>query len=106
MRAIERCQPVRIPREVGRSPIEKYAEPGLVAAVHKFHEIAGRAKTTGGSEIAECLITPGPVVGMLHDRKELYVRITQIFYIWNELIGQFTVAEPAAVFFRDAAPRT
>ena len=104
MRPVELRKTVRVAREMRGSPIEKNAEAGLMAAVDKFHEISGSAEAASSREIAERLVAPGTVVRMLHDGEQLDVRIAEVFDIWNELVAEFVVVEPAIVIFRHAAP--
>ena len=58
-----------------------------MAAVDEGHEVGGRTVAAGGGEIAESLVAPGAVEGMLHDGKQLDVGVAEIFYVRNELIG-------------------
>jgi len=95
---------VGVAREVRGSPIEKDADAGLMAAVDEFLKIAGSAEAAGGSVVAESLVAPGAVEGMLHDGKKFDVGVAEIFYIGDELVGKFTVAEPAIAVVGDAAP--
>src|SRR2546425_9131197 len=104
MRAVELCKAVSVAREMRGSPIENDADGGLVAAVDEFHELSGRAVAAGGGEIAESLVAPGPVVGMLHDGKQLDVGVAEVFDVGDELAGKFAVIQPAIVVFGDAAP--
>src|ERR1700747_1674559 len=85
-----------------RSPIEKDAAAGLVTAVDKFHKFRGRPVAAGGGEITKGLIAPGAVVRMLHDGKQLDVRVAELLDIRNELIGEFAGSEPAIWVFGDA----
>src|SRR6266705_567909 len=104
MRAIELSEAVSVAREMRGSPIENDADAGLVAAVDEFHELSGRAVAAGGREIAESLVAPGAVVGMLHDGKQLDVGVAEVFEVRNELASKFAVIQPAVVVFGDAAP--
>src|SRR5208283_1514837 len=106
MRAVEFREAVRVAGKVRRRPVEKDAQSGLMAAIHKFHELGGRAISAGGSEIADRLIAPRAVVGVLHDRKQFDMRVAEIFHVGNKLVGKFAIAEPAVVFFGDASPGT
>src|SRR5208282_6204943 len=89
VRAIELREAERVAREVRGSPVEKNADAGVVAAVDKLHEFSGGAVAAGGGEVANRLIAPGTVERMLHDGKQLDVRIAEIFYIRYELIAEF-----------------
>ena len=78
--------------------------PCVVAAVDKFHEFRGGAVAAGGGEVANRLIAPGAVEGMLHDGKQFDVGVAEILDVGNELIAEFAVSEPAIAFFGDATP--
>src|ERR1700734_697624 len=84
-----------VSREMCRRPIEKDADARVVAAVDKLHKLRGGAIAAGRGEIADRLITPRAVEGMLHDGEQLDVRVAQIFNIGNELVAKLVVGEPA-----------
>ena len=88
------------------SPIEKDADTGLMTAIDKLHEFGGRTVAAGGGEVAESLVAPRTVEGVLHYREQLDVGVAEIFYIGDELIGEFAIREPAIVLLGDAAPGT
>ena len=102
MRAVELGQAVGVVGEVGRRPIENHAQALLMAAIHEVHEVGGRAVAAGGGEIADGLVAPGAVEGMLHDGQQLDVREAHLLDVGNQLVGQFAVGEPAIAFL--AAP--
>src|SRR5258705_10142138 len=104
MGAVEFGEAVRVARKMRGSPIEKDAEARVVAAIDKVHEIGGSAVAAGGGKIADGLVAPGAVEGMLHDGEQLDVGIAEFLYVGDELIAQFAIGEPAAAFFWDAAP--
>src|SRR5882762_9568756 len=95
MSAVELREAVSVAREVRGSPIEQDANAFLVAAVDKFLKIRGRAEAAGGGVIAEGLVAPGAVKGMLHDGEQFDVGVAEIFDVWNELVGEFAIGEPA-----------
>ena len=95
---------VRVAREVRGSPVEKHADIFLVTAIDEIHEIRGRAEAAGGSVVAERLVTPGAVEGVLHDGEKLDVGVAELFDIRDELFGEFAIGEPAIVIFGDASP--
>src|SRR5580704_6540610 len=105
MRAVEFGEAEGVTREVRGSPVEKNADARVMAAVDKFHEFRGRAVAAGRREVANRLIAPGAVEGMLHDGEQLEMGVTEIFDVGNELIAEFAVSEPAIAVFGDAAPR-
>jgi len=104
MGAVELGEAVGVAGKMRGRPIEKDAEAGLVAAIDKFHEFGGGAVAAGGGEIAESLITPGAVEGMLHDGEEFDMRVAEVFDVGDELVGEFAIGEPAVVSFGDAPP--
>src|SRR6267378_1384821 len=94
MGAVELREAMRVARKMRGSPIENDADSGLMATIHKFHEFGGRAITAGGGEIAERLITPGAVEGVLHDGEQLDVGVAETFHIRDELIAKLAVGQP------------
>ena len=67
----------------------------LMAAVDEAHEVGGRAEAAGGGEIADRLIAPGAVEGMLHHRQQLDVRVAHLLDVGDQLVGQFAIGQPA-----------
>jgi hypothetical protein len=41
---------------------------------------------------------------MLHDREQFDMCVAEVFYVRDELIGEFVVREPAVMFFWDTLP--
>src|SRR5713226_2700734 len=97
MSAVELGKAMSVAREMRRRPIEKDAEASLVTAVHKFHEFGGSAVAAGGGKVAESLVSPGAVEGMLHDREQLDVRVAEILDVRDELVAELAVGQPAIV---------
>src|SRR5258708_987119 len=95
-----------VSREMRGSPIQNDADAGLVTAVHKLHEFRRSAKAAGGGEVAERLVAPRAVVGMLHDGQQLDMRVAEIFDVGNQLVAEFSIAKPAIMILRDPPPRT
>src|SRR5580700_1888531 len=100
--AVELRQSESVAREMRGSPVQKDADAGVVAAVDKLHEFGGRAVAAGGGEIANRLVAPGTVKGVLHNGKQLDVRVAKILDVGNELIAKLVIGEPAVVVFGDA----
>jgi hypothetical protein len=98
MCAVKKGQTVAVAREVRGGPIKNYADAFLMAAVDQELEIAGRAKTAGDREIADCLIAPRAIERVLHDRHHLDVRVAPLLDVGNKLLGKLAIGEPAAVF--------
>src|SRR6516164_1443873 len=104
MRAVEIGKAMRVPWKMRWGPIEENAEAGLVATVHKFHEVGRPTKPASGREISERLITPRAVVGVLHDGEKLDVGVAKPFDVRNQLIGKLAVGKPAVAFLRHTSP--
>src|SRR5690349_13650876 len=86
------------------SPVEDHANSGLVASVNELHKFLRRTVAAGGGEVTKSLVTPGAVVRMLHDGKQLDVGVAEFLDVRNELIAELAVGEPAIVILGDAAP--
>ncbi len=104
MGTVELCQAVGVAWKVRWSPIEQDPDAGLMAAVDQFLTLGRSAETTGGGVVSKALIAPRAVEGMLHDGEQFDMGVAEIFDVRNELVGEFTIAEPAIAFFGDAAP--
>ncbi len=104
MRPVELGEAKGVAREVGRCPVEKHANAGLVAAVDELHEFRRRAVAACRCIISDCLVAPRAVEGMLHDREQLEVGVSKFLYVGNELFGEFVVSEPAVAFVGITAP--
>ena len=103
--AVKLREAVSVAREMRGSPIENHADAGLVAAVDEFHKFRGRAKAARGRKVAERLVAPGAVIGMLHDGEQFDVGVAEFLNVGDELVAKFAIGEPAIVIFRNAAPR-
>src|SRR6202165_3119014 len=87
MRAVELRKAVSVAREMRRRPIENDAEACLVTAIDKFHEFGRSTVAAGGGKVAERLVAPGAVEGMLHDGEQLDVRVAEILDIGDDLVA-------------------
>src|SRR5580692_1400961 len=104
MSAVKFAEPVPIAREMGRSPIQYDADPRLMKTVDERHEIIRRAIPAGRRKISERLISPRTVERVLHHGHEFHMRIIHPLHIWNELVGQLSISEPAIALFGHAPP--
>src|SRR5579859_2580043 len=95
MGAIELGESVGVARKMCGRPVQKNANARLVASVDEFHEFGGRAVAAGGGEIANRLISPGTVKGMLHDGEQLDVGVAEVLHVGDELIAEFAIGEPS-----------
>jgi len=101
MGAVELGEAMSVTREMRGGPIQNDAEACLMAAIHEFHEFGGSAVAASGGKVAESLVAPGAVEGMLHDGEQLDVGVTEILDVWDELIAKLAVAQPAIVVLRE-----
>ena len=87
MRSIEVTEACFIFRKMRRDPIQNYADSSLMKIVDEVHEVVGCPEAAGGSEIAECLVSPGTVEGVLHYGKQFDVRETGVMNVIGEERG-------------------
>ena len=93
VRPVEVAQAVLVGGEVGRHPVEQDADPLAVQIVHEILEVGRRAVPRRGSEVARDLISPGGVVGMLHDRQQLDVGEPHLARVVGKLRRDFPVGQ-------------
>ena len=105
VRAVEVGEREPVRRKVGRHPVEDHTDATLVQVVHQEHEVLGRPEAAGGSKVARGLVTPGRVVGVLHDRQELQVGEAHLLAVVGQLRGHLPIAQPAVAVGRCAHPR-
>ena len=91
-------------RKVSWHPVENYANSSLVQFVDEEHEILRCSKTAGGGKITRDLIAPGHIQWVFCNRQEFHVREACFFQISYQLVGQFSVSEPAIVLFGNQHP--
>ena len=100
--AVEMGEAVRIDREMGGNPIEDDPETRRMGFVDEAGKTSGIPKAGGGGEEADRLVPPGGVERVFAHRKQFQVGETKIGGIGDECVGEFVVAEEAAVWV--AAP--
>ena len=103
--AVEAAQAVPVGGEVGGHPVQDDADAVLVEHVDEVHEVLGRAVAAGRREVADRLVAPRAVEGVLHDRQELDVGEAHVPDVFGEDGGHLAVGERAVALLRDAAPR-
>ena len=96
VRPVEVGEAVLVGREVGRHPVEDDPDPALVQRVHEVHQVLGRALAAGGGEVAEALVAPRAVEGVLHHRQELHVGEAHLLDVVGERGGELAVGQEAA----------
>ncbi len=101
---VEAGQAVAVGREVRRHPVEDDADALLVEVVDEEHEVLGRAVAARRREVADRLVAPRPVEGVLHDRQELDVGEARLLDVVGEERGHLPVGQPAVALLGHAAP--
>src|SRR6266436_1864013 len=104
MRSVEVTEACFIFRKMRWDPIEHYADSMLMKIVDEVHEVVRRSEPAGGSEIAEGLVSPGTVEGVLHYGKQFDVRETCVVNVIGKERGQLAIGEPAVVLLQCAFP--
>ena len=56
--AVEICEAVGIPREMGRNPVHDYADARPVHRIDEIHEVVGRPEPARAGEVAYRLVAP------------------------------------------------
>jgi len=87
-------QSIIINGKMDGNKIKKDSYLVLMAEIHKFLKLPGRAVPGGRSEKACVLITPGFIGGMLRKRHQLYVVVAVFFQPWNQQLCQLLIAVP------------
>ena len=91
IRVFIEVRPVKIPRPC--SSLGKWEGtqsritpmPCWCKIVDQVHEVLGCPVTAGGGEVPDCLISPGAVKWVLHDRQKLNVGETHLLDIFSQL---------------------
>ncbi len=102
--AVEHPQAVAVAREVGGHPIQDHANAVLVAMIDQIHEVLRRAVTAGDGKVPYCLIAPTSRERMLADGEQLKVRVAHLLAVFDKLIGQLAIRQPASGVVARAAP--
>ena len=89
--AVKAGQSMGIPRKMRRYPIQDHADPLLMHIVHEIHEIIRSSVAAGRRIISGHLISPGLIERMLHDRHQLHMGISHLFYVLCQLRSNLPV---------------
>ena len=95
--AVELHKSVLVLREMRRHPVQDHADACSVRLINKILEAVRIAVTGGDAVITRDLIAPGPVVRMLHHRKQLHVGIAHLLHIGDQLVGKLLPVIEASV---------
>ena len=102
--AVELRQAVTVRREVGGHPVKDHADTLLVQHVHHVHEILRCAVPAGGSEVAQGLVSPRAVEGVLHHGKQLHVGEPHGQGVVSQLVAELPVREGPEPFHGIPSP--
>src|SRR5215469_5303163 len=94
MRSIEITESSLIFRKMRGHPVQDHADSALMKIINEVHEIRWCAEPAGGSKVADCLISPGTVERMLHNRKKFDVCETCVMDVVSQQRCQLAVCEP------------
>ena len=103
-RAVELAQAVPVGGEVRGHPVEDDADAVVVEHVDEVHEVLRRPVAARRREVADRLVAPGPVKGVLHDGHDLDVREAHLPDVFGQERGHLPVGQRAVPFLGDAAP--
>ena len=93
--AVEATQPVAVPREMGRHPVDDHADAGPMQGVDQRHQVFRRSKAARGSEQADRLVAPTGRERMLRGGQELNMGESHFDTVGNEFAFEFGITEPA-----------
>src|SRR5205814_6230120 len=96
MRPVEICEPVLVPGEMRRDPVENDADAVAVQLIDEKHEVLRRAVTRRRREVACRLIAPGTVKRMLCRRQEFDMRESHIDDITGKLLRKLAIGQKYA----------
>ena len=83
--AVKGGKPVGVGAKTAGHPVHDHANASLVARIDKVHELLRVAVARRGGIVAGCLVAPGTIEGMLHERHDLNVRVAHIAHVVHEL---------------------
>ncbi len=84
--------------EVGRYPVQEYADVLLVAGIDEMTQVVWTAEAGGGGIITGDLVTPGFIQRVLHDRQQFDMRVAQLLDIGYQFFCHFQPGIETAVF--------
>ena len=93
-----------VARKMRGYPVEYYSNAFGVKGIDQLHELLRRAIAARWREVSCKLVTPRSVERVFHDRHELDVCETKIFYITDKLGAHFGIGERTVIFFNLPSP--
>jgi len=85
--SIEQSQTMRILREMSRNPVDNDADSVFVASIDKMPKLVGIPESARRGEVSGHLVAPGSIEGMLGNRHQFEVCVTQVLHIRDQTIG-------------------
>src|SRR3954470_21775373 len=99
MGAIELGERMCVFRKVRRHPVHDHADASLMTFVDKMTDVVGRAEPARGRKIIFDLITPRTFEGMLRNRKQFDMCVTEVKHVRQKRIGELEISELPISFF-------
>ena len=104
MGPIEIDEAVDVIGEMGRNPVEYNPNASAVQGVDEEHEILRAAVARSRCKVSHCLISPGTVEGVLHERRKLDMGKAHGLYVFRQIRCHLTVGERAVILLRHPPP--
>ena len=101
---VEAGKAVRITWKMSRNPVKDVTDFILVALVNEIHEVFRYAVSAGQAERSGNLVSPRFVQWMFHYRQQFDMGEFKVFYIGNQLVGEFPESEETVRGCRVATP--
>src|ERR1700745_2773779 len=79
--AIEITEPSFILWEMSWNPIQDDPDAALMKEIDEIHKIRWSAEPAGRRKVADCLVSPRAIKGMLSDRQELHVSEAGVVHV-------------------------
>ncbi len=105
VRAVEVGQSVAVLGKMRGHPVQQHPDAFLVTAIHEILEVVRVAVARGDGIVADGLVAPRAVEGMLGQGQRLDVGEAQFLDVRDQGVGQFAVAQPAVVLLGHTPPR-
>src|SRR5512147_2766117 len=87
-------------------PIQYHADSVAMAVVDKISELGRFAMARGGRVVADGLITPAPAIGVLGNREQFDVGVSNPFDVFDQFMGKLAISQITVALLGCAHPRT
>ena len=103
--AVKEAKPVFVAGEVSGNPVKDHAKTVAMHGVDEVGEVVGGAESRCWGEVADGLIAPTSVKGILVDRHQFHVREVEFTHVDHEIVGDLAIVEEAGWVVRGPFPR-